>query len=349
MLPCGTYNESYAKDIAIVRTRAQWGMLIAFLVVLFTAPLYVDSYALAVLSTTAIVLIAVQGLNILSGYCGLISIGQAAFLGVGAYISSILTLRYGVPWLGAFICAGLGSGLIGIIIGLPALRVKGFYLAIATLAAQFTLAWLFLHLREWTGGTEGLSPKDASIGGLVFHTEVSKYYLVIVICLIMNYLAKNLVRTRTGRALVAIRDNDIAAEVMGINIVRYKLLSFFICCSFAGVAGSLWAHYTNFISPTQFILADSILYLGMLIVGGLGSIMGAVFGTVLLKLLGEGVFVASPILAGIFPAVGGWLFAALTTGIYGIVIILFLIFAPRGLAHRWQILKDSYRLYPFAY
>lgn len=349
MLPCGTRSFHYEEDIAIVRTRAQWGMLIAFLIILFTLPLYGNVYILSILSMAAIVLIAVQGLNLLTGYCGQLSVGQAAFVGVGAYITAILTTRFGVPWLAALISAGLGAGLVGIIFGLPALKIKGFYLAMTTLAAQFILDWCFLHLREWTGGVSGLGVDNASIGGIVFASEQSKYYLIMIITFVMVFFAKNIARTRVGRAFVAIKDNDLAANVMGINLRFYKLLAFFLCCGFAGVAGSLLAQYMNLVNPAQFSLGDSILYLGMLVVGGMGSITGGIFGTVFFQLLSTLTLVLSPLLYAVFPGLGMVASSAMTVFFYAIIIMLFLIFEPRGINHVWLAFKGSYRLYPFAY
>lgn len=349
MLPCGTRSFSYEEDVVVVRTRAQWGLLIAFLVFLFTLPLYGSYYVLTLLNMMAITLIAVQGLNLLTGYCGQISVGQAAFVGVGAYISAIATTRFGLPWLAALICSGVGAGVLGIIFGLPALRIKGFYLAMATLAAQFVLCWCFLNLETWTGGTEGIHVDDPSIGGMVFSSEQSQYYLIMVITLVMMFFAKNITRTKVGRAFVAIRDNDLAANVMGVNLLFYKLLAFFLCCSFAGIAGSLLTHYLGVVSPEQFTLEDSVLYLGMLVVGGLGSTMGAVFGVIMVKILNEFAIILAPILGAVFPWAGPVTTHAVPLLVYSVIIIVFLIFEPRGLNHRWSIFKSSYRLYPFAY
>jgi len=349
VLPSGTYNVRYEQSMAIFRTRAQWILLALFLIALFTVPLYGSRYILSLISMIGITIIAVEGLGILTGYSGQLSVGQAAFVGVGAYTSVICMQRFEMPFLLAILCAGLASGLIGIIFGLAAVRIKGFYLAMTTLAAQFILGWCFLHLRSWTGGTEGLFVKPATIGPLVFASAQSKYYLVMVITVIMIFFAKNLMRTRLGRALVAIRDNDLAAEVMGIDLLLYKLIAFFICCFFAGVAGTLYAEYVEFVNPVQYTLEDSILYVGMLIVGGMGSIMGPIFGVIFMKLLNEGALYLTPILTDMVPALGGAIFSALSTAVYAIVIILFLVFEPKGINYRWTIFKNQYRLYPFAY
>jgi branched-chain amino acid transport system permease protein len=187
------------------------------------------------------------------------------------------------------------------------------------------------------------------IGGFVFKSKASYFYLVMIIACLVTFLTKNLVRTRAGRAFIAIRDNDLAAEVMGINLWAYKLLAFFIGCVFAGVAGSLLVHYIAFASVDQFPFMNSVWYLGMLIVGGMGSTAGAIFGAVSLKLLDELVTIAGPALAAAFPAIAAQAAASLSLIMRGLVIILFLIFEPRGLYHWWERIKAYYRLWPFSY
>ena len=348
--PSGTYNVNYSQDMAIVRTRTQWGLLIAGLITLFALPCFASSYWLSFINIAAITLIAVLGLNILTGYCGQISLGQAAFMGVGAYTSAFLCNYWGLSFWTAFPCAVLATGLVGIIFGLPALRLKGFYLTMSTLAAQFLLVWCFGHIKpDILGGLVGISLPYPSIGDFIFDSEQSMFYIIVSLAVVMTFFAKNLVRTRVGRAFIAIRDNDLAAEVMGINPFYYKLLAFFICSLYAGVAGSLWGHYVRFIDPEHFTLMDSIWYMGIAIVGGLGSTAGAVFGTIFMRGLDLIVTRISPVLSAIFPEIAGSMFAALSQMFFGLVIILFLIFESRGLAHRWEVFKASYRIYPYPY
>ena len=348
MLPTGTYNPNYDVDIAIVRTRLQWGLLIAFLALLFTVPLFAAPYILNWLILTFVAIIAVHGLNILTGYAGQISLGQAAFVAVGAYTSAILTAKLGFPFWVALPCAGLMAGVVGLFFGLPSLRVKGFYLVLATLGAQFIILYIIEHITI-TGGTNGMHCPSASIGGLVFDTRSSYYYVAMLLTVLMTFFAKNLARTRVGRALVAVRDNDVAAEVLGVNVFYYKLTAFFIGCFYAGIAGSVWAHYFQAVHPEQFPLMNSIWYLGMLVVGGMGSTLGAILGVIFIKFLDELVSIGTPLLADALPLLGENLFAAFGTIVFGLIIILFLIFEPRGLAHRWEVSKASYRLWPFSY
>lgn len=349
LLPSGVFSRSYETDMGLFRTKKRWVIFSLFLVFLFLFPLYASNYLVSLVTVSAIILVSVHGLNLLTGYCGQLSMGQAAFMGVGAYISGILVVRLHLPWVVSFICAGFGSGIIGIIFGLAALRIKGFYLAVSTLAAQYILGWFFLNMRWLTGGSEGLRVPPASIGGFVFDTERSQFLLIITICVLITYFCRNITRTHVGRAFVAIRDNDLSAEVIGINLKFYKPLAFFVCCVLAGFAGSLWAQYVGIVTSDQFTLDNSILYLAMLIVGGMGNNVGAIFGVAFMQMLYELSVILSPILSEIWPNLGGQFFSALLNVLYALGIILFLIFEPRGLYHRWEILWRRYRLYPYSH
>ena len=348
-LPCGTHNYTYAKDMAIMRTKTHWALLIALFVLLFTLPLYGGNYLLGVANLIGITIIAAIGLNILMGYCGQLSLGHTAFIAVGAYTAAILTTRFELPFLVGLIAAGFAAGLIGLIFGLPSLRVKGFYLAIATLAAQFIIIWGILRWAPVTGGSEGIAVPYASIGGFTFKSESSNFYLIMTVAIITTFFAKNLARTRVGRAFVAIRDNDLAAEVMGINLFFYKLLAFFIGCFFAGIAGSLYAHYIGSITVEHFTIMGSILYIGMVIIGGLGTTLGPILGVVFIKLVDQGLLLMVLPARAAFPGIEPSQIAAFAPLIFGLIIILFLVFEPRGLAHRWNLFKSAYRLWPFSY
>ena len=348
MLPCGTFNENYGHDTAVVRTRLQWTLLTAGLVLLFVVPLFGSNYLISLVNFIAISIISALGLQIVMGYCGQVSFGQAAFMAVGAYASGIFTISLGWPFWVALPASGIIAGLIGVIGGAPSLRIKGFYLAMATLALHYLIMWIPIRL-EIAGGTAGLNPPPPQIGDFAFDSDTKMFYLIIPVMLLMTFFAKNLVRTRVGRAFVAIRDNDLAAGVMGINLFSYKLLAFFISCFYAGIAGSLWAHWIGVVHYEQFTIIHALWYVGMLIVGGLGSITGVFFGVLFIRLLDEMVTFIAPLLAAVFPAIGMAPAAALSLSFFGLVVILFLVFEPRGLYHRWEIFKVSYRLYPFAY
>ena len=348
-LPCGTRNYHYAEDMAIVRTKTHWVLLVAFLAVLFTAPLYFSNYWLGVMNLIGITLIAAIGLNILVGYCGQLSIGHAGFIAVGAYTAAILTNRLEMPFLVGLIGAGVFSGFIGLIFGIPSVRVKGFYLAITTIAAQFIIIWVINHW-GYTGGFLGIKVPYASIGGLVFRSESSQFYLITIIAALCVFFAKNLARTKVGRAFIAIRDNDLAAEVMGVNLLYYKLLAFFIGCFFAGIAGALLAHWIGFLNAEQFSFTESILYVGMIIIGGLGTSIGPIFGVVFIRILQQLLTIELvPFLESTFTNFPAGFATGVTPMLFGLVIVLFLILEPRGLAHRWALFKSAYRLWPFSY
>ena len=345
-LRSGSFHENYAQDMAIFSSRKQWGILVAFIIFLVACPLFCSDRILTIMTMIGIAVISVLGLNILTGCCGQISIGHAGFMAVGGYTSAILCAKLGLPFWIALPCAALAAGIAGLIFGLPSLKIKGFYLIMATIAAHFIIIWFILQLYNLTGGPDGLAVPKPKIGSLVLKSKASYFYLVMVIAFLATFLAINIIRTRAGRAFVAVRDNDLAAEVMGVNLWSYKLQAFFIGCVYAGVAGSLLVHYYAFASVDQFPFMDSVWYLGMLIVGGTGNTTGAIFGAVSLKLLDELVTIVGPILS---KAVAAQAAASLALITRGLVIILFLIFEPRGLAHRWGMVKAYFRLWPFSH
>ena len=346
--PCGTFNETYEKDTAIFRTKAHWVWLVSAILFFLAFPFFANEYLLSVTILIYIYIIAAHGLNLLTGFTGLISIAHSAFIGIGAYASAILVSNIGFPFWLAFPCSIVITGLIGVIFGAPSLRLKGFYLVMATLAAQFIINFVIMRWKVLTGGVYGMSVPSLTLSNMEFDTNQSFYYIAFIVLVLSTYVAKNLVRTQVGRAFIAIRDNDLAAEVMGINLTKYKLLSFAAGCAFAGAAGSLWGHWVRMISPEHFNLMGSVWFLGYIIVGGLGSILGPFFGVIFITLTME---ILSSIFTGLsmsYPEVIGYLFASREI-FFGLILALFLIFEPRGLAHRWEIIKASYRLYPFSY
>ena len=346
MQPCGILNYKYAQDMAIVRTKLQWGLWIAFLIFLFSMPLFMPPIWLVFLNFIMITVITVLGLQLLIGFCGQISLMHSATMAVGAYSSAIIARTFAIPFWLSVPCGMLAAGVIGIVFGAPSLRVKGYYLALATMAAHFVIVFAIAHAPlDITGGRIGLDVPSATIGGFAFRNDLSWYYLILPITLISGLFAKNLARGKIGRALVAIRDNDLTAEAVGINLFSYKVLAFFICSLFAGLAGSLQAYYIGFLDIDQFTFWNSIWYLGMIVIGGAGSILGVLFGVVVWRLLEYGILLAGPVLN---PLLGGTIFPLLNA-VFAILIIIFLIFEPRGLAHRWELFKVSYRLWPYSY
>lgn len=348
--PSGTRDFNYSQDMAIVRTRWQWILLLVGLILYLTCPLFLNPSVVNLVNLIGIIIIVVGGLNIATGYCGQINIGQAAFMAVGAYTSVLLVTHFGLNFLLALVGAAIVAGLATAFFALPAARIKGFYLAMATLAAHFIIITAIAHpLEGISGGYDGIIAPPPKIGGMVFNHPESMFYIIAPFMLLSVFCTKNLVRTGVGRAFIAIRDNDLAAEVQGINVFYYKVLAFLICGLYAGVAGSLWAHWIRHISPDHFLLMHSIWYLGMLIVGGLGSTTGGVFGVIFLLVLDHYLKTGAMLVFQISPSIG----AAVQSGglpiLYGLIIMLFVIFEPRGLAHRWEVFKSSYRLRPFSY
>jgi branched-chain amino acid transport system permease protein len=349
MLPGGVFSTAYDSDFAILRTKTQWLLLGVGLALVFTAPLLASSYWLSWLTRLGITIVAVLGLHILSGLCGQISIGHAAFMGVGAYTVAILTARVGLnSWLCLPIC-GLSAGLVGLVFGLPCFRLKGLYLAISTLAASYIILWCIQHLPSLTGGFMGLSLDPLRLGPIDLSSRAAFYCVTMVIMVLATIFAKNIQRTATGRAFVAIRDNELAAEVSGIPVFRYKMLAFFIGCVFAGVAGWLSAYYQLRVNPNQFGLYDSMWYVGMLIVGGWGSTSGVFFGAVFLRLVGVAIDQAAPHLADAFPSLAQQIYVSLGLILSGLIIVLFMMLEPRGLSYLWERFKAYYRLHPYAY
>lgn len=352
MRPSGIFDERYEDDIAVVRTRAHWGLLFIGLGFLFILPLILTPHLLATVNYVGIAIIVCHGLNILTGYTGQISIGQAAFTAVGAYTAGILSAKAGWPFWIAIPTAGLSTGVFGLIFGIPSLRVKGFYLALSTLAAQFIIPWLIDHVRvDITGGVFSLVVPPPKLWGIVFNNQIKMFYLIMVTAILATFIAKNLMRSGIGRAFIAIRDNDLAAEVMGINVFRYKLLSFFICSFFAGIGGALWAYWMRAINTDHFTLRESVWYVGMIITGGMGSIAGTIFGVTYVAALNELARVIAPFI-GIFLPLTTTRTAvelALQPIFFALGILFFVIFEPRGIIHRWEMFKAYYRLWPFSY
>jgi branched-chain amino acid transport system permease protein len=348
--PCGTFDRNYFQAQEIFRTPLRKGLLALLIGGLFLIPFLTNDYGISILTIICAFSIGMLGLQIITGYCGQISIGHAAFMGIGMYTVGILQRHFGLSFWACLPLAGIVPMLIGMLFGLPALRIKGLYLAFATLAAHFVIVYVISNWRSVTNGTDGIWMKrPGPLWGIDFASDRNYYFLVLVITILMVYLATNLTRTKLGRALVAVRDNDIAAEVMGINIAHTKILAFGIGCFFAGIAGALGGAYYEYVNIEWFGLDDSIWFLGFLVVGGFGSIFGAIAGATVWKIMDELSTLVTP-LAEIF--LGGAAFyasAAFSLVFYSLIIIIFLVFEPRGIAHRWQMIKRSYRLHPFPY
>jgi branched-chain amino acid transport system permease protein len=348
--PCGVFDIRYSQDMAILRTKTHWALFILFLVSLFVVPTFLNGHILSLGVIIGTTMISMFGVQIMIGYTYQITLGHAGFVGFGAYVSALLMHHLGWNFFFALPMAGLGAALYGLIIGTSSLRCKGLYMVIPTISSHFIFFYLANEVfRKWTYGSDGIECGMPVLFGFAFDSDLRYFYLVAVISVLLGIVAKNLVRTKTGRAFVAIRDNDIAAEVMGIDIFRYKLLSFAIGNFYAGIGGALWGHYVGYINTEFFPILDSVYYAAFCVVGGLGSIMGAVFAAFFWRLLGEGINYVAPLLDAILPMSAGNIISSMGLIIFAVLTILFLIFEPRGIAHRWELFKQSYRLHPFNY
>ncbi len=345
---CGDFKETYIKDEEIFQSLFVKFCLGMFLLFLLVFPFVADAYMLYIANMIGFAVIGAVGLNLLTGFTGQISLGHAAFIGVGAYTLAILVTRLGFSFWLSIPFAGLVAALAGMIIGIPSLRVKGLYLCIATLAAQFIFEFIFIHWESMTRGITGINIPPPRMGSLEFITEKEFYWITLFFVVLGVGYARNLVRSRMGRAFVAIRDRDLSAEIIGINLFRYKLSAFAISSFYAGVAGALWVTFLKVVTPDHFPFILSIQYLAMIIVGGLGSVLGSIFGAVFITLTPELLNYLSEIVKMYAPG-HEEIFVPMKEVIFGLLIVLFLIFEPRGLAEIWNRIKNFFRLWPFSY
>jgi branched-chain amino acid transport system permease protein len=334
--------------MALFETAFARRAMMVFLLALVAVPWAASAFWLDIALRILIAVIAATGLNILTGFTGQISLGNAAFLAVGAYATAVLAGRFQLPFPLVIPAAGLITALVGMVFGVPSLRLKGLYLAVATLAAHFVIEFVISHWESVTGGVNGISIPSPRAGGLVLASDRQLYFLALPVAASLILFARNLFRTKVGKAFVAIRDQDISSEVMGVNVFRYKLLSFAVSSFYVGVAGSLLAYQARIISPENFPISVAIDQLGMIIIGGLGSLLGSVFGAVFITLLPELLRIVTGGLSNTFPELTT-LFASVKMGVFGLAIVLFLIFEPDGMAARWHHIKNYWKLYPFSY
>jgi branched-chain amino acid transport system permease protein len=343
----GVYHTTYAADLALRHTRIEYVRLVLALAVVAALPFYVSPFWLHVLDQIGIAVIGAIGLNILVGYTGQISLGQGGFLAVGAYSAGVVATKSDLSPIVGVLVAVLVTAAVGAFFGLPALRLKGLYLAIATLASQQIIVWLITHWDFLTGGVDALVLEPATVFGWTPTGDFEWYWVIVSFAALATITATNLFRTSVGRAFVAIRDHDIAAEVIGVDPARYKVLAFAVSSAFVGLAGALTAYWTQILTWERFTLDVSILYLAMIIVGGLGSVSGSIYGAAFMIAIPAYLdqlslrVSADSILATDLPAI--------KLLIFGLTIVLFLIFEPRGLARIWQRARDYFRLWPFRY
>lgn len=342
------FSRDYREEIQVFRTWFQKFWLALFLLFLVSFPFLSNSYTTYIGALVLVAIIGSLGLNFLTGYTGQISLGHAAFLAIGAYGYTILQDKAGLPFWLCILAAGGLSGGLGVLIGLPALRMKGLYLAMATLAFHFIVEQIIMNWESLTGGYQGLDVPLVSVGGLTFKGEIRVYYLILFFAAALTFIGGNISRSKIGRAFAAIRDRDLAAEAIGISLTRYKLMAFFISSVYAGIAGALMAVCLGRIAPFDFNLLLSIAYISMAIVGGLGSILGSILGAVAITLLPFGLSAASDLIQPYYPPISTK-FADVKTLAYGLVIVVFLMWEPDGLAGRWRRIKVYFKVWPFTY
>jgi branched-chain amino acid transport system permease protein len=349
----GVFKTSYASDMALYPLPIARGTVIALLVLFIViVPLVFSEYYLSIINLVLISIVGALGLNILVGYTGQISIGHAAFMSVGAYTAANLAVRAGLPFWITLPAGGLMAAIVGAVVGIPSLRIKGLYLAIATLAGQLIIEWIINHVPWISGGTQAsIQVPRPSLFGIEMKTQGELYFFLLFFALIAIVAALNLARSRIGRAFVAIRDQDIAAEIIGIDIFRYKLIAFAISSFYAGVCGVLYTYYFGIANYEQFQLGVSIEYLAMIIIGGLGSVLGSILGAAFVALL-------PLVIRTVMESVGGFFFAAnematvvssMRLVIFGALIIVFLVLEPEGLNRLWRNIRNYFRVWPFSY
>jgi len=361
-LPCGDYHQNYAKDQGWWQSNLLKFKMILLLAIIFVGiPQFLSGYSVSVATMVGYTAMGALGVQLLIGFAGLVTLGHAAFIAVGAYTSTLLVLQFpwpqvivdwGLAYPISIIAAAIMAGLWSVLFGLPSAKVKGFYLILTTMAAQFiTVDFILTQYVSQIGGRGqafSLPPGTIKIGPWDIDTEVKVYYLMAVLVTLMVIALANLLRSRPGRAWVAIRDNDIAAEALGINIVWYKLLAFFVAGFFAGIAGAFWVSNTAALSPEHFPWFWSLWLVGVILIGGAGSVHGAIFGSLFMVVVMELLQWAVIPLSEYYPKLL-MDFAYIKDMAFGLAICGFLIYEPNGLAYRWWQIKNYFNLWPFSY
>jgi len=361
-LPCGVYHQNYDQDHAWWQTKLIRGkMILLFLTLFVFIPWFADEYWISVCNLIGYTVLGALGVQLLIGYCGQITLGHAAFIAVGAYTSTLLILEfpwpqfmldYGIAYPVSILIAAFVAGIWSVLFGLPSARVKGFYLILTTMAAQFiTVDFILTGYVSQIGGRGqafSLPPGTIKVGPWIIDSDLKVYFMMLILVIICVTIIANLLRSRVGRAWVAIRDNDISAEVMGINVFKYKLLAFFTAGCVGGIAGAFWISSLAAISPEHFPWFWSLWLVGVILIGGVGSLHGAIFGSIFMVVVMELLQLAVIPLADTYPKLlMDFLF--IKEAAFGLSICAFMIFEPNGLAYRWWQMKNYFNLWPFSY
>jgi len=333
-------KRSYWEDIRIFRYRSDLVWYLVLVLVLLALPLVAGDFYLSQFNVVFIYSIVSIGMMLLTGFTGQLSLGHVGFFAIGSYTSAILT-THGVPFIVALPTAGVLAGLIGIFVALPAIRLSGMYLAIMTIGFAFIVEEILARSEGLTRGNMGMVVHPPSIGPLDFDTEFSFYYLALLVLVLCLLAARNILRSPTGRAMIAIRDSEVAAQAIGVSLMRFKAVAFALSAFFTGIAGSLSAHKLLFISPESFNFLESVKYLAMIIIGGLGTLHGAVLGTAFLMFLPGVIIVVKEFLPASIAGQTG-----LEPLLMGLVIVLFILFEPMGLYGRWMKIRHYFEFFP---
>lgn len=343
-----TYKTNYADLVALTPYRSTWAWSLVGLLVVAGAPLVLGSHGLGILSAMFVMTIGILGLNLLTGVAGQISLGHAGFLLIGAYAQAILTTDYHLPaWLAIYV-SGLVAATASLVVGVPSLRLKGLYLAITTLAFTFIVRHVVLFAESITRGSEGMSVPPLNLFGYAVKDDRSYFYVALATMVLFILFTLNIMRSRIGRAWLAVRDHDIAARAMGINLMHYKLLAFMISAFYTGVAGALVALQTRYINVDTFSILISIEALAMIIVGGMGRVHGALMGTALILLLPELLNFGFSLAGDRFTTLMADRIYEIKGLMYGVVILLFLRLEPEGLAGIWRKVKRFWVHWPLS-
>ena len=349
----GVFKTSYAADMALYPLPvAKWAVAACAVLFVLVLPLGLHDYYVSIANLILIAIVGALGLNILVGYTGQISVGHAAFMSVGAYTAANLITKLDAPFWIAVPAGGVMAALIGAVVGIPSLRIKGLYLAIATLAAQLIIEWTINHTPAISGGVQAsIEVPRPSIFGVQLKTQAQLYMFLMFFAVLAIVGTLNLMRSRVGRAFIAIRDQDIAAEIIGINIFKYKLLAFAISSFYAGVTGVLYTYYLGIANYEQFQIVVSIDYLAMIIVGGLGSVLGSILGAIFITLLPIVIRLLMESFGTLFFSQGDLLniIPNLRLILFGALIIFFLVVEPDGLNRLWRNIRSYFRVWPFSY
>ncbi|NPU83753.1 MAG: branched-chain amino acid ABC transporter permease [Syntrophaceae bacterium] len=342
-----SFKTSYGADMALLPNLWVKAWLVLLVLALIAVPFFLNRYQLSILSEICIAVIGALGLNLLTGYTGQISLGHGAFLAIGAYTTALLTGELGLPFALSLPLSGCMAALLGMVVGVPSLRLKGLYLALGTLAFGFIVEYVLFHW-DLTQGDRGLPVPPIGLGGFTADTERQVFFVLLALSVAAVLAAKNISRTKIGRSFCAIRDRDIAAEAMGIPLARYKIMAFGISAFFAGAAGCLAAHYQKWIVPGLFDLSLSLAYIAMIVLGGLGTILGSILGALLISGIPHGITYAVDLFKESHPALSG-LIVDFKLGIFGLIIVLTLLFEPRGLFGVYLRAKTYWKTWPFRY